>query len=39
MVGICWCVVKATKNKRLKDLSGILKIFIYNKYLQYSKGA
>ena len=38
MIGICWCVVKATKNKKLKDLSGFLKCFIKSIYLQYDKG-
>ena len=38
MIGICWCVVKATKNKKLKDLSSILTFFIRSMYLKYNKG-
>ena len=33
MIGICWCVVKATKNKKLKDLSCWYLNFFYKKYI------
>ena len=33
MIGICWCVVKATENKKLKDLSCWYLNFFYKKYI------